>query len=130
MVPITGGFGPFRAAQLTELLEDVAVHSGQHLQHAVLHDVQYRAGHYYAITEVRAELPDGPVDQSYYGITTAPVPPGAVGHHATIGQTSVFVWRHPADPLLPGLGLAATPAHVRRHFAPNRDLTQIGRAHV
>lgn len=122
---MTGGFGPFSAAQLTGLLEDVAAHSGQRLQHAVLHDVQYRAGHYYAITEVHAELPEGTVDQSYYGITDAPVPPGAAGHHATIGQTSVFVWRHPADPLLPGLGLAATPAHVRRHFAPNRDLTRL-----
>ncbi|HEY4557148.1 MAG TPA: hypothetical protein VIG82_03040 [Enteractinococcus sp.] len=123
MVKMTGGFGPISISELTGLLSQVAAHQAQQLQHAVLHDVQYRAGHYYAIAEVHAHPPDGPTRKIYYGLTTANVPAEAHGHHATVAGTNIFVWQHPTDPLLPGLGLAATPTQVQRHFAPERELT-------
>lgn len=122
MVVLTGGFGPFRATQLTGVLEAVVAQHRQRLQHAVLHDVQYRAGHYYAIVEVHSQPPHGPATQAYYGITTATVAPQAAGYHTAIGDDRLFVWQHPADPVLPGLGLAATPTHVQQHFAPHREL--------
>lgn len=123
MVALTGGFGPFSAPQLTGVLEAVAAQRGQRLQRAVLHEVQYRLSHYYAIVEVQTEPPAGPGTQAYYGITTATAPPEATGYHATIADVDLFVWQHPADPLLPGLALAATPAQVQQHFAPRLELT-------
>ncbi|HEY4576411.1 MAG TPA: hypothetical protein VIG67_00985 [Yaniella sp.] len=125
MVALTGGFGPFNATQLTGLFQEVVAQQRQQLQHTILHDVQYRAGAYYAIAEVHAQPPDGPVAQNYYGITTAVVPPGATGYHRQILETPVFVWQHPTDPLLPGLGLAATPAQVQRHFGPRHELSAL-----
>ena len=122
MVVLTGGFVPFSATQLTGVLEAVVAQRRQRLQHAVLHDVQYRAGHYYAIAEVHSQPPHGPATQAYYGITTDTVAPQAVGYHTAIGASSLFVWQHPADPVLPGLGLAATPTRVQQHFAPHREL--------
>lgn len=121
----TGGFGPFQATQLTELLSDVLNRSGRQLHHAVLRDVQYRSGHYYAIVEATVRLPGGEASQAFYGMTTARVPLDAVGYFATIADIDIFVWQHPADPLLPGLRLAATPAQVREHFAPDRELTAL-----
>ena len=121
----TGGFGPFRATQLTALLRDVLARSGRQLGQAVLRDVQYRSGHYYAIMEATVRLPGGEASQAFYGMTTAQVPGEAVGYFATVADIDVFVWQHPADPFLPGLRLAATPAQVREHFAPDRDLTAL-----
>ena len=121
----TGGFGPFHATQLTGLLNDVLNRSGRQLGHAVLRDVQYRSGHYYAIAEATVRLPGGEANQAFYGITTAHVPVEAAGYFATVDDIDVFVWQHPADPLLPGLRLAATPAQVREHFAPDRELTAL-----
>lgn len=120
---MTGGFGPFRATQLTGLLSDVVAQQSRHLQHAVLHDVQYRAGHYYAIAETHTQQSGEPANITYYGLTTANVPVTAHGHHATVDGIDVFVWQHPADPLLPGLGLAATPTQVLQHFGAGRELT-------
>lgn len=121
----TGGFGPFQASQLTELLNDVLNRSGRQLTHAVLRDVQYRSGHYYAIVEATVRLPGGEASQAFYGMTTAQVRLEAVGYFLTMADIDVFVWQHPADPLLPGLRLAATPAQVREHFAPDRELTAL-----
>ena len=125
MVVLTGGFGPFSATQLTGVLEAVVAQHRQRLQHAVLHDVQHRAGHYYAIVEVHSQPPHGSATQTYYGITTATVAPQAAGYHTSIGTSSLFVWQHPADPVLPGLKLAATPAQVQRHFAPHLELNAL-----
>ena len=122
MIALTGGFGPLTATQLTGLLHDIAAEQRQHVQRATVHDVQYRSGYYYAILEAHVRLPDGTESQRYYGVTTAVVPPGAIGYHREIVQTPVFVWQHPIDPLLPGLELAATPAQVRGHFAPQREV--------
>ncbi|GAA4116288.1 phosphotransferase [Enteractinococcus coprophilus] len=121
----TGGFGPFEATQLTEALTDVLARSGRQLDNAVLRDVQYRSGDYYAIVEALVRLPGGEAHQAFYGITTAQVPTEAVGYFVTAADTHIFIWQHPADPLLPGLRLAATPAQVREHFAPDRDLTAL-----
>lgn len=121
----TGGFGPFDATQLTNVLTDVLTRSGRQLGNAVLRDVQYRSGDYYAIVEASVRLPGGEAHQAFYGITTAQVRTEAVGYFATVADTDVFIWQHPADPLLPGLRLAATPAQVREHFAPERDLTAL-----
>ena len=121
----TGGFGPFDATQLTTVFTDVLTRSGRQLGNAVLRDVQYSSGDYYAIVEALVRLPGGEAHQAFYGITTAQVPTEAVGYFATVADTDVFIWQHPADPLLPGLRLAATPAQVREHFAPERDLTAL-----
>lgn len=125
MVGLTGGFGPFNATQLTGVLEAVVAQDRQRLQHAVLHDVQYRAGHYYAIVEVHSHPTHGPVTRAYYGITTETVAPQAAGYHTSVGTRSLFVWQHPTDPVLPGLGLAATPTQVQQHFAPHRELNAL-----
>lgn len=121
----TGGFGPFQATQLTGLFRDVLSRSGRQLGTSVVHDVQYRGGHYYAIVEVQVRQSGGVASQTFYGMTTAQVPVEAVGYFATVGVYDVFVWQHPTDPLLPGLRLAATPAQVREHFAPDRELTAL-----
>lgn len=120
----TGGFGPFRAAELTGLLGDVVAGQNRRFVSAILHDVQYRAGHYYAIAEVHTHH-DGSVGRFYYGMTTAPVPAEAHGHSTMHSGYTIFIWEHPWDPLLPGLTLAATPAHVAQHFAPDRHLTAL-----
>ncbi len=120
-----GGFGPFHATQLTELLTDILGHSRRQLDNAVLRDVQFRSGQYYAIVEATVRQSGGVVSQAFYGITTARVPAEAVGYFATVADVEIFVWQHPADPLLPGLRLAATPAQVREHFAPRRDLAAL-----
>lgn len=120
---MTGGFGPFHATELTGLLSEVVGHQSQRLQRAVLHDVQYRAGHYYAVAEAHTQQPRGSANKTYYGMTTANVPITAHGHHATVDGNEIFVWQHPADPLLPGLGLAATPTQVMQHFGAGRELT-------
>src|SRR5699024_9580675 len=125
MVALPGGFDPFNASQLTGLLQDVVAQQRQQLQHTILHDVQYRAGAYYAIAEVHAQPPDGPVAQNYYAITTAVVPPGATGYHRQMLVSPVFAWPHPPVPLLPGLGLAAIAAQVQRHFGPRHKLSAL-----
>lgn len=38
---------------------------------------------------------------------------------------SVIVWLHPADPLLPGLPLATTPAHVEEIWGAGRNLEEL-----
>lgn len=118
------GFGPFLEAELTGLLAGLVSPAQQQVLTATLHDVQFRAGYYYAIAEARIQHAGG-VGPAYYGLTTAPVPPGAHGQTLQYRGATIFVWQHPHDPLLPGLGLAATPAKVRQHFAPDRDLTSL-----
>lgn len=121
----TGGFGPIDATQLTGLLGDVVAGAGRHLVNTVLHDVQYRAGQFYAVAEVTAHDHAAQEITAYYGLTTARVPSDAHGYFSTITETELFVWEHPADPLLPGLRLAAIPSQVQRHFAPTRDITAL-----
>lgn len=120
-----GGFGPIDATQLTGLLSDVVARAGRQLVNTVLHDVQYRAGQFYAIAEVTAHDQTAQDITTYYGLTTASVPSDAHGYRATIDATQLFVWEHPADPFLPGLRLAAIPSQVQRHFAPTRDITAL-----
>lgn len=121
----TGGFGPFHATQLTEAFTEVLASSGRHLVQAVLHDVQFRGGHFYSIAEAQIRHVDGAHNHTFFGMTTAPVPASSRGHFATLAEHTVFIWQHPADPLLPGLSLAATPAQVREHFVPDRDLRSL-----
>ncbi|MDN6150236.1 MAG: hypothetical protein L0I91_02240, partial [Yaniella sp.] len=119
-----GSFGPFLEAELTGLLAGGVSNTQYRIASATLHDVQFRAGHYYGIAEAVVHH-EGGVGQTYFGMTTAPVPPtshGQTTHH--LGY-QVFVWEHPQDPMLPGLGLAATPAKVQRYFAPQRELTSL-----
>lgn len=58
-------------------------------------------------------------------MTTAQVPPTSRGQTTNHRGYQVFVWEHPWDPMLPGLGLAATPAQVQRHFAQGRELNSL-----
>lgn len=121
----TGGFGPFEATQLSEALRNILAGTGRILVTAQLRDVQFRTGQYYAIAEAQVRQSGGLEHPTFFGITTAGVPPAARGHFATINDRQVFFWQHPADPLLPGLSLAATPAKVQQHFVPERDLTAL-----
>ena len=121
---LTGGFGPFSRADLTGLLGALVASDHRRMLSATLHDVQYRAGHYYVIAEVSAHH-DGGVGQFYYGLTTAPVPSEARGYATKLHDYNIFAWEHPHDPLLPGLTLAATPAQVQQYFAPDRELTAL-----
>lgn len=118
------GVGPFQSADLTGLLAGLVWPAQQRVLTATLHDVQFRAGYYYAIVEARVQH-DGEAGPTYYGMTTAPVPPDAHGQTLHHRRSTIFVWQHPHDPLLPGLGVAATPAKVRQYFAPNRELTSL-----
>ncbi|MDN5913178.1 MAG: aminoglycoside phosphotransferase family protein [Yaniella sp.] len=119
-----GSFGPFEEAELTGLLAGEVSGTQRRIASATLHDVQFRAGHYYGIAEAVVHH-DGGVGQTYFGMTTAPVPPTSQGQTTNHGRYQVFVWEHPLDPLLPGLGLAATPAKVQRYFAPQRELASL-----
>lgn len=120
----TGSYGPFAQDQLTGLLSAPVAGSSRKIASATLHDVQFRAGHYYGIVEATVRH-EGGVGQTYFGMTTAPVAPTAQGHTTDHLGHQVFVWEHPHDPALPGLGLAATPAQVQRHFVPGRELTSL-----
>lgn len=120
----SGAFGPFRDTDLTGLLAGIIPSVRRRVALATLHDVQYRAGHYYAIAEAQVHH-EGGVDRVYYGMTTASVPPDAQGFQTSHLGYTVFVWEHPHDPLLPGLALAATPAQVHHYFAPHRELTSL-----
>ncbi|MDQ0095581.1 phosphotransferase [Paeniglutamicibacter psychrophenolicus] len=51
------------------------------------------------------------------------VPEGTV--QLDSGQGSVVVWLHPADPLLPGLPLATTPALVEEHWGGGRAIEEL-----
>lgn len=121
----TGGFGPIHATQLTGLFTDIVTRAKKRLVNAQLRDVQYRGGHYYAIVETHVRDRHNHTSTTFYGVTTDQVPHDATGYFTVAGQTPVFVWQHPADPLLPGLRLAATPAQVRQHFVPQRELTAL-----
>lgn len=122
MITKTGAFGPVDAAELTGVLGQVAAMRAHQLEHAILHDVQYRAGHYYGIAELRLRGARGASAHTYVGLTTATVPVAADGHTVPAGSGELFIWEHPSDPLLPGLPIAAIPAQVQRHFAPDREL--------
>lgn len=119
-----GSFGPFVQADLTRLLADGIVGPTRRVESATLHDVQFRAGHFYAIAEAMVHH-EGGAGQTYFGMTTAPVPPTSPGYATNHLGYEVFVWEHPRDPLLPGLSLAATPAQVEHYFAPQRELTTL-----
>src|SRR5690606_21263096 len=51
------------------------------------------------------------------------VPEGTV--QLDSGQGSIVVWLHPADPLLPGLPLATTPALVEEHWGGGRVIEEL-----
>ena len=53
------------------------------------------------------------VAEDYLLGTTAPVPPSAALLEVQAGDRSVHVWRHPADPALPGLAAASSPTSLR-----------------
>ncbi len=63
----------------------------------------------------------------YLLATTASLPPDAVGPGVVRlddGERVLHVWRHPADPLLPGLAAAGDPAELSRRLrAAGRDAT-------
>ena len=119
-----GSFGPFLDTELTGLLAGGITGSQDRIASATLHDVQFRAGHYYGIAEALVHH-EGGVGQTYFGMTTAQVPPTSRGQTTNHRGYQVFVWEHPWDPMLPGLGLAATPAQVQRHFAQGRELNSL-----
>lgn len=116
--------GPFHDSALTHILSGTVAAEHRNFRQAVLHDVQYRAGYYYGIAEVVIHQAHR-VGRHYYGMTTAPVPLHAPGRFVVYGGYEIFVWQHPNDPLLPGLALAATPAQVQHHFAPDRELSSL-----
>ncbi|MDN6412161.1 MAG: hypothetical protein L0K07_12460, partial [Yaniella sp.] len=83
-----GSFGPFEEAELTGLLAGEVSGTQRRIASATLHDVQFRAGHYYGIAEAVVHH-DGGVGQTYFGMTTAPVPPTSQGQTTNHGRYQV-----------------------------------------
>lgn len=119
------GFGSIPATELTSVLTQALTQQGAQLRAAHILDVQHRGKYYYAIIQTHIKNADGELEHQYYGVTTAPVSPAATGYQTTTATTDVFVWRHPDDPQLPGMWLAATPAMVQHHFTNNRELAAL-----
>lgn len=98
-----------------QLLRAVLDAEGVRLSGWSLHQVQHRPG--VGVTAgwtVRWAL-DGRQGEEYLLATTCPVPPGTPGATtATLAGRDVVVWRHPADPHLPGLPLATDRDRVAR----------------
>ncbi|MGG5752340.1 phosphotransferase [Zafaria sp. Z1313] len=69
----------------------------------------------------------------FIGLTTEPVGPvpGTVsvevpaGEESDAGSLTVHLWRHPDDPRLPGLALAASPERVAGHWGAEGRLEKI-----
>ncbi|WP_139316081.1 hypothetical protein [Cellulosimicrobium sp. CUA-896] len=70
--------------------------------------------------DVVAARGDGAAEAGEYLLaTTASLPPEAVGPGVARlddGERVLHVWRHPADPLLPGLAVACDPAELTRRL--------------
>ncbi len=78
---------------------------------AELTDLHLRPGaEVTGVFEVGYDLPEGRVTE-HLCATTADVPEGTTAR-ASRGDTTFRVWRHPADPRLPGLAPACDPATV------------------
>lgn len=94
------------------------------LQHAVVRvaELHHRPG---AGVSGVFEATDGTTSM-YLGATAEKlknVPEGTVMLDSERGI--VIVWLHPADPLLPGLPLASTPAHVEEIWGAGRNLKEL-----
>ncbi|MFC8922247.1 aminoglycoside phosphotransferase family protein [Cellulosimicrobium sp. NPDC057127] len=70
--------------------------------------------------DVVAARGDGAVEAAEYLLaTTAPLPPEAIGPGVARlddGERVLHVWRHPADPMLPGLAAAGDTAELTRRL--------------
>lgn len=108
------------------LLRAVLDAEGVRMTAWVLHQVQHRPG--VGVTAgwtVRWERQDGPLrteGQDYLLATTCPVPSGTAGATtAVLAGRDLTVWRHPQDPVLPGLPLATDRDAVARRLGQDPD---------
>lgn len=111
----------FASSELSGLLQIVAAQSGLGGADVRVLDLQHRPGAGVSgIYEIRAA---GEV--AYLGATAEDVgtPAGTVRMSSEAGD--ITVWRHPADPRLPGLPLATDPAAVERTWGGGRRLTAL-----
>lgn len=96
------------------LLRAVVEAEGAELVRHVRHQVQHRPGvgvsAGWKVTWRRGDL-EG---EDYILATTAKVRGGPLQTRAQLDGTDVSVWRHPADPSLPGLSLATDAVRVER----------------
>lgn len=112
----------FESAELTNILADVVRPMGLEHARVSLAELHHRPG---AGVSGVFEASDGSTTL-YLGATAEKlekVPEGAV--RLDSGQGTVVVWLHPADPLLPGLRLATTPALVEEKWGGGRVLEEL-----
>jgi len=84
-----------------------------------VHQVHHRPGVGVTVGWTVSWWTGGRTGEEYLLGTTAPMPPGTPGSTTVrVDAREVTVWRHPADPALPGLAAACDPAAVAGWLGP------------
>jgi hypothetical protein len=112
----------FESAKLVDILAEVVRPMGLEHARVSLAELHHRPG---AGVSGVFEATNGSTSL-YLGATAEKlekVPKGAV--RLDSGRGTVVVWLHPADPLLPGLRLATTPALVEEKWGDGRVLEEL-----